>query len=62
VRSARIAAKYFTLGLAVGLLMAPRPGHETRRWLSERLTRLIQALLGVRDEAVDVASPPVATI
>jgi hypothetical protein len=30
----------FILGLGVGVLVAPRPGHETRQLLSERFNRL----------------------
>jgi hypothetical protein len=57
VRSARIAAKYLTIGLILGLLLAPRSGAETRRRLSGRLTRLVQAVLGVPE-----ATGPVTTV
>lgn len=34
----RVSAKFFTLGLVVGLLFAPQAGRELRRQVRERLS------------------------
>ncbi len=49
----RLALRSFAVGVAVGVLFAPRPGIETRRMLSERFSR---ALSGILEMA---ALPPV---
>lgn len=41
----RIAIRFFFLGLAVGVLLAPRSGVETRRLVRERADRLLNDLL-----------------
>src|SRR6188472_4192529 len=41
----RIAIRFFFLGLAVGVLLAPRSGKETRRMVRERADRLLNDLL-----------------
>jgi hypothetical protein len=41
----RIAIRFFFMGLAVGVLLAPRSGHETRRLVRERADRLLNDLL-----------------
>ena len=41
----RIAIRFFFLGLAVGVLLAPRSGEETRRLVRERADRLLNDLL-----------------
>ena len=41
----RIAIRFFFMGLAVGVLLAPRSGDETRRMLRERADRLLNDLL-----------------
>jgi hypothetical protein len=41
----RIAIRFFFLGLAVGVLLAPRSGQETRRMVRERADRLLNDLL-----------------
>ncbi len=41
----RIAIRFFFLGLAVGILLAPRSGLETRRLVRERADRLLNDLL-----------------
>jgi hypothetical protein len=41
----RIAIRFFFLGLAVGLLLAPRSGRETRRLVRARADRLLNDLL-----------------
>jgi len=42
---ARIAIRFFFLGLAVGLLLAPRSGRETRQLVRARADRLLNDLL-----------------
>ena len=41
----RIAIRFFFLGLAVGILLAPRSGRETRRLVRARADRLLNDLL-----------------
>ncbi len=41
----RVAIRFFFLGLAVGVLLAPRSGIETRRLLRQRADRLLNDLL-----------------
>ena len=41
----RIAIRFFFMGLAVGVLLAPRSGRETRRLMRERADRLLNDLL-----------------
>ncbi len=41
----RAAIRAFAVGVAVGMLFAPRPGAETRRMLSERLSAGLTHLL-----------------
>ena len=41
----RIAIRFFFVGLAVGVLLAPRSGAETRRLLRQRADRILNELL-----------------
>lgn len=41
----RIAIRFFFVGLAVGVLMAPRSGEETRRLVREKADRLLNDVL-----------------
>ena len=41
----RIAIRFFFMGLAVGVLLAPRSGRETRQLVRERADRLLNDLL-----------------
>ena len=41
----RIAIRFFFVGLAVGVLMAPRSGEETRRLLREKADSLLNDVL-----------------
>jgi hypothetical protein len=41
----RVAIRFFFVGLAVGILLAPRSGRETRRLLRERADRLLNDVL-----------------
>ena len=49
----RAAIRAFAIGVAVGMLFAPRPGAETRRMVSQRITAFIDQLMEV------AALPPV---
>ena len=56
----RIAIRFFFVGLAVGVLLAPRRGSETRRLLRARADRLLNdvldaATLGTYESGADVA-------
>ncbi len=48
----RIAIRFFFVGLAVGVLLAPRSGVETRRLVRERADRLFNDLLDAATFAV----------
>jgi len=55
----RIAIRFFFMGLAVGVLLAPRSGRETRRMVRERADRLLNDLLDAATlSALDAAPPP----
>jgi gas vesicle protein len=41
----RVAIRFFFVGLAVGVLLAPRSGIETRRLLRQRADQLVNDLL-----------------
>jgi gas vesicle protein len=41
----RIAIRFFFVGLAVGILLAPRKGEETRRLVREKADRLLNDVL-----------------
>lgn len=41
----RIAIRFFFVGLAVGVLLAPRSGEETRRLVREKADRLFNDIL-----------------
>jgi hypothetical protein len=41
----RIAIRFFFVGLAVGVLLAPRSGEETRRMVREKADRLLNDIL-----------------
>lgn len=41
----RIAIRFFFVGLAVGVLLAPRSGDETRRLVREKADRLLNDVL-----------------
>jgi hypothetical protein len=47
------ALRAFVLGVVVGVLLAPRPGAETRRMLNERLAAMVNQLLEI------AALPPI---
>jgi hypothetical protein len=56
----RIAIRFFFVGLAVGILLAPRSGRETRRLVRERADRLLNdvldaATLGTYDSGAGAA-------
>ena len=47
------ALRAFVVGVVVGMLIAPRPGVETRRMLNERIAAMINQLLEI------AALPPI---
>jgi hypothetical protein len=49
----RATVRAFAVGFAVGVLLAPRPGNDTRRMLGERLASAVNGLLEI------AALPPV---
>lgn len=49
----RVALRSFAIGVAVGMLFAPRPGAETRRMLAERFNAALDSILEL------AAMPPV---
>ncbi len=49
----RAAIRAFAVGVAVGVLFAPRPGVQTRKMLSERLASALNQLLEI------AALPPI---
>ena len=49
----RFAFRAFVVGVAVGMLFAPRPGLDTRRMLNARVTSAINQLLEI------AALPPI---
>ena len=66
----RIAIRFFFVGLAVGVLLAPRSGEETRRLVREKADRIINDVLdaatlgtvdsgaGATDDVDDAADAP----
>ena len=58
----RIAIRFFFMGLAVGVLLAPRSGQETRRLVRERADRLLNDLLDAATlGAFDSGAEPATT-
>ena len=54
----RIAIRFFFVGLAVGVLLAPRSGEETRRLLRERADSLLNDVLDAASLGTGGSSPP----
>jgi len=46
LRGLRTALQFFTLGLAIGLVLAPRKGDETRALLFDQLRGYLQDAMG----------------
>jgi len=62
----RIAIRFFFVGLAVGVLLAPRSGEETRRIVREKADRLLNdvldaATLGTYESGAEDGDTAVAT-
>lgn len=58
----RIAIRFFFVGLAVGVLLAPRSGEQTRRLVREKADRLLNdvldaATLGTYESGADSIAP-----
>lgn len=59
LRGLRTAIQYFTLGLALGLLLAPRKGDETRAILLDQIRSYAQdAFAGARGTMADAGHHP----
>ncbi len=54
----RIAIRFFFVGLAVGVLLAPRSGEETRRLLREKADSLLNDVLDAASLGTGASSPP----
>ena len=61
----RIAIRFFFVGLAVGILLAPRSGEQTRRMVREKADRLLNDILdaaslgaGAEGGAATAEEPP----
>ena len=57
----RIAIRFFFVGLAVGVLLAPRSGEETRRLVREKADRILNdvldaATLGTYESGADTTA------
>lgn len=48
LRGLRTAIQYFTIGLALGLLLAPRKGDETRALLLDQIRSYLQDAMNAR--------------
>jgi YtxH-like protein len=53
----RIAIRFFFVGLAVGVLLAPRSGEETRRLLREKADSLLNDVLDAASLGAGTTSP-----
>jgi gas vesicle protein len=60
----RTAIRFFFVGLAVGVLLAPRSGEETRRLLRERADSLFNEVLEAASmgQGAGASSKPSATV
>jgi YtxH-like protein len=54
----RIAIRFFFVGLAVGVLLAPRSGEETRRLLREKADSLLNDVLDAASLGAGTSSGP----
>ena len=54
----RIAIRFFFVGLAVGILMAPRSGEQTRRMLREKADGLLNSILDAAAMGAEPESAP----
>ena len=57
----KIAIRFFFLGLAVGVLLAPRSGEETRRMFREKADRLLNDVLDAASlgtQSPSASAPP----
>jgi hypothetical protein len=56
LRGLRTAIQYFTIGLALGLLIAPRKGDETRALLLDQLRSYMQDAMSARQGGSPLAT------
>ncbi len=54
----RIAIRFFFVGLAVGILMAPRSGEQTRRMLREKAAGLLNRILDAASMGAEPEAAP----
>jgi gas vesicle protein len=54
----RIAIRFFFVGLAVGILMAPRSGEQTRRMLREKADGLLNSILDAASMGAEPEAAP----
>lgn len=54
----RIAIRFFFVGLAVGILMAPRSGEQTRRMLRAKADELLNNILDAASMGAEPTSGP----
>lgn len=54
----RIAIRFFFVGLAVGVLLAPRSGEQTRRMLREKADGLLNSILDAASLGEGAAETP----
>jgi gas vesicle protein len=57
----RIAIRFFFVGLAVGILMAPRSGEQTRRMLREKADGLLNGILDAASMGAEPEPAPKAS-
>ena len=57
----RIAIRFFFVGLAVGILMAPRSGEQTRRMLREKADGLLNSILDAASMGAEPEPAPKAS-
>ncbi|OLC58240.1 MAG: hypothetical protein AUH85_01260 [Chloroflexi bacterium 13_1_40CM_4_68_4] len=61
MRTLRFGLRAFFIGLVVGLLLAPRPGQESRNMLRGRLLQFVDATAELLALAQEPISPPERT-
>lgn len=57
MKTIRTVLRAFVLGAIAGLLVAPRPGRETREMLSDRWNKLLDSASGMNMDDTQPSSP-----